>query len=56
MLSISPFLVIDDNNLEYVKEGEVFKWLGLHELETIRSKGIRQVHARQVNTYGTQKI
>jgi len=38
MLSISPFLVIDDNNLEYVKESEVFRQLGSYKHETKRAK------------------
>ena len=39
MLSISPFMVIDDNNLEYVKESEVFNQLDSYKHETIIAKG-----------------
>ena len=38
MLSISPFLVIDDNNLEYVKESEIFRHLGSYKHEIIRAR------------------
>ena len=41
MLSISPFLVIDDNNLKYeYKRDEVFNMLGSYKLLAIRTKVI----------------
>jgi len=49
MLSTSPFLVIDDNNFEYVKESEVFKQLGSYKHETIIAKGLVMLIINQAN-------
>jgi hypothetical protein len=41
--------VIDDNNLEYVKESEIFKELGSYKHETIRAKRVMLISTKSTS-------